>query len=53
MMTRGVFFRASLANRVKRENCTQGTPLLLTRHHPQLSVIARQYVGGALFEVAV
>ena len=40
MMTCGVSFLASLANRVKCEDCTQGTPLLLARHHPQLLVIA-------------
>ena len=40
MMTRGVSFLASLANRVGLTTSTQGTPLLLARHHPQLLVIA-------------
>jgi hypothetical protein len=40
MMTCGVSFLASLANRVSFEHCTQGTPLLLVGHHPQLLVIA-------------
>jgi hypothetical protein len=40
MMTCGVSFLASLANRVSVEHCTQGTPLLLAGHHPQLLVIA-------------
>jgi hypothetical protein len=39
MMTRGVSFLAALANRVGLTTSTQGTPLLLTRHHPQLLVI--------------
>jgi hypothetical protein len=30
-----------LANRVKFEHCTQGTPLLLPSHRPQLLVISR------------
>ena len=39
-MTRGVSFVAMLANRVGFKHHTQGTPLLLSRHHPQLWVIA-------------
>ena len=42
MMTCGVSFLASLANRVGLRTSTQGTPLLLARHHPQLLVITHQ-----------
>jgi len=45
MMTSGVSFLASLANRVSFEHCTQGTPLLLPSHRPQLLVIAPTWSG--------
>ena len=45
MMTRGVSFLALLANRVGFEHRTQGTPLSLSRHHPQLWVIAHPALG--------
>lgn len=48
MMTRGVSFLASLANRVGLTTSTQGTPLLLARHHPQLLVIAQSQKGQAV-----
>jgi hypothetical protein len=55
-MTCGVSFLAVLAKRVGFENRTQGTPLLLPRHRPQLLVIARLDVLDllvVLFMVAI
>src|SRR5438270_875852 len=46
MLTRGVSFLAASANGMRCENSTQGTPLLLPRHHPQLSVIAHDCATG-------
>src|SRR6266571_4851191 len=51
MMTCGVSFLASLANRVKLWNSTQGTPLLLSRHDPQLLVISHVLIRRGYREV--
>jgi len=40
MLTCGVSPAACCSQRVSRNNCTQGTPLLLASHRPQLLVIS-------------